>query len=79
MAAEMWRGDGTVGYKRWQDSLLDAREKKVAKNVCLASARSVMCCFSCCMVQYPLFSGPENPDLEHMLNLDCVSNLRAGH
>lgn len=63
-----------------QDSfLLDGREKKVAKIVCLASARSVMCCFSCCMVQYPLFSGPENPDLEHMLNLYCVSNLRAGH
>lgn len=26
-----------------------------------------------------LFSGPENPDLECVLNLDCVSNLRVGH
>lgn len=69
-----------MGYKRWQESfLLDARKKNVAKNVCLASARSVMFCFSCCVVQNPLFSGPENPDLERVLNLGCVSNLRAGH
>lgn len=26
-----------------------------------------------------LFSGPENPDLERVMNLDSVSNLRAGH
>lgn len=26
-----------------------------------------------------LFSGPENPDLERVLNLHCVTNLRVGH
>lgn len=69
-----------MGYKRWQKSFLHgAREEGLPKIGVLPRA-GVWCAVPLAAQSNTLSTqAPENPDLECVLNLDCVSNLRAGH
>lgn len=69
-----------MSYERWQKSFLHSASEEELPKIHLLLRPGVQCAVSLA-AQCNILStwAPENPDLECVLNLDCVSNLRAGH